>query len=157
MHYQRLLRNGNPEKLLRTAKGLYINCSVQGCDSKHYAKKYCQLHYGRVRKKGEPGSPKRIIAEEGKRWHYAGGGYITVKDPHKRGNSGILEHRLVMEQHLGRFLESHENVHHKNGDRTDNRIDNLELWSTSQPPGQRVEDKLKWAYEIIALYGGDKN
>ena len=50
------------------------------------------------------------------------------------------------------FLYDHENVYHKNGDRSDNRLQNLELWSKSQPPGQSVKDKLTWAYEIISLY-----
>lgn len=59
-----------------------------------------------------------------------------------------------MAEMIGRPLLSHESPHHKNGRRDDNRPCNLELWSTSQPPGQRVVDKLAWAREMIELYGG---
>lgn len=60
-----------------------------------------------------------------------------------------------MEEMIGRPLLKHENVHHKNGMRDDNRPENLELWSKAQPPGQRVEDKIQWAIELLSAYGYD--
>lgn len=69
----------------------------------------------------------------------------------------VLEHRHVMEQHIGRTLLPNETVHHKNGNRQDNSIENLELWTSNHPSGQRVSDLLKWAHDIIELYGdGDR-
>jgi hypothetical protein len=57
-----------------------------------------------------------------------------------------------MEQALGRALRPFENVHHKNGVRFDNRLENLELWSSVQPAGQRVTDKVAFAVEILQQY-----
>lgn len=97
-----------------------------------------------------------------KHWNWKGGkikdnhGYVQVllKEKHPRSSRGyVLEHIVKMEKKLGRFLLPSENVHHINGVRDDNRIENLELWSTSQPKGQRVKDKLEYAREIIKIYG----
>lgn len=88
--------------------------------------------------------------EIGTRYVHPKSGYVDIKT--ERG--WLKEHVVVMEGHLGRQLVKGENVHHKNGVRRDNRIENLELWLVQQPAGQRVEDLLAWAHEIIERYEG---
>ncbi len=73
-----------------------------------------------------------------------------------RNGKAILEHRAFMEDILGRKLLPGETVHHINGPRLDNRPENLELWSSSHPAGQRVRDKVEWARELLRLYGTDE-
>ena len=81
-------------------------------------------------------------------------GYVILKGSPwglKPGES-IREHRYMMERKLGRPLLPDETVHHVNGKRDDNRIENLELWSNNHSNGQRVSDLIFWAEEILSLY-----
>jgi hypothetical protein len=71
--------------------------------------------------------------------------------PNAWKNGQILEHRFVMAEQLGRPLALDETVHHKNGNRLDNRPENLELW-VNRRPGQRVSDRVTDALELLQRY-----
>lgn len=120
-------------------------CTV--CGRAALAKGLCGAHYAKWKRWGDP---RKSFEPKG---HIDSRGYRMVLHPQL--NIQVLEHRLVMEQHLGRPLLEHETVHHINGNRADNRLENLELWSGSQPAGQRVIDKVRWARKILALYKKD--
>lgn len=99
----------------------------------------CKSGYRYITKKGHPNS-------------WSCGGVRKNGKPHIY-EGRILEHTYVMSEFLGRALKPNETVHHKNGVRDDNRIENLELWHRGQPPGQRLSDKIKWAKEFLEEYG----
>ena len=83
--------------------------------------------------------------------------HLTIRGhPNCTSKTGrIFEHTFVMSNHIGRPLRKGESVHHKNGIRNDNRIENLELWDKSQPAGQRVEDKISWCVEYLKFHKYD--
>jgi len=124
-------------------------------ESKKYWKerKYCSIKCsGTLIKKGSipwnKGKPGKIGKESpsfrGGR-NIATNGYVRILIP---GTSSYqFEHRLVIEKHLGRKLKRTEVVHHKNGNRQDNRIENLEIMikqkHDSYETQKRWDDKTK--------------
>ena len=103
--------------------------------NKAYCNASCASSYNRTSVKSE--------------WRTGNDGYVFKYENKQK----LLQHRAVMEQFLGRKLQGKENVHHINGVKSDNRIENLELWSHHQPKGQRIEDKLAAAKKLLEEHG----
>ena len=144
MHYQRVRTGRDLDLPVRLSPRLDRTCRIYKCGEKAIARALCSSHYNRER--SATGQPRQFAKVGDVRVY--DDGYRKVKTE----TGWQAEHRIVMERHLGRSLLAGETVHHINGDRLDNRIENLELWVKSQPAGQRVIDKLEWAYAFIEQY-----
>ena len=111
-----------------------ITCGAQAVYG-HRSSDYCREHY--------VAHIKRLVVEGVERGSKHKNGYVYVSIFKDR----YPVHSIILEHKLGRYLWPWENAHHKNGNRSDNRPENLELWARPQPPGQRVEDILSFYVE----------
>lgn len=148
-HYTRTLTQETPDLVTLISSSIVPNkgklCKAEECYLSAWCKGLCRSHYARTRSQEDPDLITSIRVSEG--W-VDNRGYrrLGVKSRY------IFEHQQVMEEILGRPLEPGENVHHKNGIRDDNSPENLELWISSQPSGQRVENLVAWAEGILHQY-----
>lgn len=128
-----------------------MTCTVDSCEKPARCKGFCNPHYQRFKRHGDP------LAGGGSRNRIPGSTSSVTQNGYRRikvGNDWPLEHRHVMSKALGRPLYPDEHVHHRDGNKLNNEIENLELWVRPQPTGIRATEAIAWAKEILRRYEG---
>jgi hypothetical protein len=129
-------------------------CEAEGCTRPRKTAHLCGGHEQRLYRSGDLmlDKPLKEYPLRGTGTTITGGGYRLIRIDGKN----VLEHRVVMSRHLGRPLLSHETVHHRNGDKLDNRLENLEVWSGRHGRGQTVKDLVEFAVETLRTYAPER-
>lgn len=155
-HYSRLRRTGTtaPKPHERAPKP---QCRVGGCAKQSVYVGLCRAHYHAHQRYGDP--TVRLARARGT-GSITSSGYLSVACP--RDFTGmataagrVLEHRLVMAQHLGRCLLAAETVHHRDGDRLNNALKNLDLRVGAHGKGVSVADAVAHASAILRRYASE--
>lgn len=146
------IRSNHGKRIGKANRKLIRLCQIDGCQEiRTYKTGLCGKHQQRLKRHGNPelgAIPDNRITSGS----VTVDGYRVIRVRRNGVSRVLLEHRFILEEEVGRPLTKDEHVHHVNGCRSDNRRENLELWSTSHPSGQRVEDLVTWAREFILKY-----
>lgn len=139
-HYSRFRKHGDP---LGGGYGRNRHhgdtCEIEGCDQKYNTMGVCEMHYARFKKNGDYG-PARRFREK-------------IATPHKRSSGYVYtsingrttpQHRIVMEEMIGRPLKPEEVVHHIDRDRSNNDPENLILI-----PSQKDHNRLHYEEDVL--------
>jgi len=124
-----IVKKPNYKNRKKTTKKIRL-CSLDGCNKIHCALGYCQKHYYRYKKHGDPNFT--LFNKNGSGYVDGNIRYIYKPNhPNSFKNGRIQEHVYIMSENINRPINKDEKVIHKNGDKLDNRLENLELHKVS--------------------------